>query len=139
MPKVSIILTSYNHEKYINETIDSILNQTFTDYELIIWDDASSDNSWQIIQSYTDPRIKIFRNNETRRGIYGINKAISEIASGNYIAIHHSDDVWEIDKLQKQIDFLDNNPEYGAVFTWAQIIDENGIEVGAYYVYIRKL
>jgi len=127
-PKVSVILTSFNHAKYLREAIDSALAQTFTDFELIIWDDASTDNSWDIIQSYTDKKIKAFRNEKQRRGIYGINKAISEIAQGEYIAIHHSDDVWELDKLEKQVRYIDANYEIGAVFTWVNIIDENGVE-----------
>ncbi|MGZ8933268.1 MAG: glycosyltransferase [Methylobacter sp.] len=125
MPKVSVILTSFNHEKYIQEAIDSALNQTFTDFELIIWDDASSDNSWYLINQYSDPRIKAFRNDEQKRGVWGINKAISEIASGEYIAIHHSDDVWELDKLEKQVVFLDANYEIGAVFTHVLAIGED--------------
>jgi glycosyltransferase involved in cell wall biosynthesis len=125
MPKVSVILTSFNHEKYIQETIDSSLNQTFTDFELIIWDDASSDNSWDLINQYSNPRIKAFRNEERKRGIWGINKAISEVATGEYIAIHHSDDVWEPDKLEKQVAFLDANSEIGAVFTNALAITEH--------------
>ncbi|CAH1192994.1 conserved hypothetical protein [Candidatus Nitrotoga sp. BS] len=129
MPKISVILTSFNHEKYLHEAIDSVLNQTFTDYELIIWDDASSDGSWAVINSYSDSRIKAFRNEATKRGIYGINKAISEVATGEYIAIHHSDDIWELDKLEKQVAYLDNHCEIGAVFTWAQIIDENGAKL----------
>ena len=126
MPKISVILTSYNHEKYIREAIDSVLSQTFTDFELIIWDDASSDESWSIINSYSDPGIKAFQNDETRRGIYGINKAIKGITSGEYIAIHHSDDVWEKEKLAKQVEFLDGHPEVGAVFTNALAIGEDG-------------
>ncbi|MDD1605895.1 MAG: glycosyltransferase, partial [Methylococcaceae bacterium] len=74
MPKISVILTSFNHEKYIQEAIDSVLNQTFTDFELIIWDDASTDNSWDLINQYSDPRIKAFRNDVQKRGIWGINK-----------------------------------------------------------------
>ncbi|NLJ19748.1 MAG: glycosyltransferase, partial [Bacteroidales bacterium] len=123
--KVSIVLSSYNHEKYIKKAIDSALNQTFSDFELIIWDDASSDTSWQIISSYTDPRIRAFRN-EKNLGGGNAKKAITEIAVGEYIAIHHSDDIWEPDKLEKQVAFLDANPEIGAVFSQAQIIDENG-------------
>jgi glycosyltransferase involved in cell wall biosynthesis len=126
MSKVSIILTSFNHEKYLKEAIDSALNQTFTDFELIIWDDASSDNSWHLIQQYSDPRIKALRNEEQKRGIWGINKAISEMATGEYIAIHHSDDVWELDKLEKQVAFLEATPEIGAVFTNALAIAEDG-------------
>jgi glycosyltransferase involved in cell wall biosynthesis len=102
------------------------LGQTFSDLELIIWDDASKDDSWSIIQSYRDPRIKAFRNDEQRRGIYGINKAISEVAQGDYVAIHHSDDVWEPTKLEKQVDLLGSNQQIGAVFTWATLIDEYG-------------
>ena len=126
MPKVTVILTSYNHAKYIRETIDSILNQTFKDFELIIWDDASIDESWEIIQSYKDERIKSFRNEESKRGVYGINKAISEVAQGEYIAIHHSDDVWELTKLEKQVKFLDENSDYGAEFTNGKPIDGEG-------------
>ncbi|MDP4679629.1 MAG: glycosyltransferase, partial [Cyclobacteriaceae bacterium] len=122
--KISVILTSFNHAKYLREAIDSTLAQTFTDFELIIWDDASTDNSWKIIQSYSDPRIKVFRNERQRRGVYGINRAITEIAEGEYIAIHHSDDVWEPEKLQKQVDFLNKNQDMGAVFTNAHIIGE---------------
>lgn len=125
-PKISIILTSFNHAKYLREAIDSALNQTFSDFELIIWDDASKDDSWEIIQGYQDQRIKAFRNEEQRRGIFGINKAISEVAQGEYIAIHHSDDVWESEKLEKQVAFLDTYDEIGAVFTNALAIDEKG-------------
>ncbi|MCL2074840.1 MAG: glycosyltransferase [Betaproteobacteria bacterium] len=125
-PKVSVILTSYNHEKFLREAIESALSQTHRDFELIIWDDASTDNSWSIIKQYNDSRIRAFRNDVNRYGVYGVNKAISEIAQGEYIAIHHSDDVWKADKLEKQVDFLDRHPEVGAVFSWADIIDENG-------------
>ncbi|MCK5666558.1 MAG: glycosyltransferase, partial [Thiotrichaceae bacterium] len=126
MPTVSVILTSFNHAKYISEAIDSVLNQTFTDFELIIWDDASTDESWELINSYTDSRIIKFRNETTKRGVYGINKAITEISKAEYIAIHHSDDIWLPSKLEKQIDFLKNNSKYGAVFTNALAVCEDG-------------
>jgi len=126
MPRVSVILTSFNHEPFLRQAIESVLQQSFEDYELIIWDDASSDNSWNIIQEFSDPRIKSFRNNKPRRGAYGINKAIAEVATGQFIAIHHSDDLWEKDKLRKQIDYLEQNDSCGAVFTSVQIIDSFG-------------
>lgn len=125
MPAISVILTSFNHGKYIAETIDSVLRQTFTDFELIIWDDLSSDNSWEVIQGYDDPRIKAFRNTERRRGWTNINQALTDVASGRYIAIHHSDDVWEPEKLALQFAFLEANPGIGAVFTNATAIGEN--------------
>lgn len=126
MPKVSIILSSYNHAKFLRESIENTLNQTFADFELIIWDDGSSDSSWELINQYSDPRIRRFRNEVNIGGVYGVNKAISEIALGEYIAIHHSDDVWELDKLRKQVDFLEANPNTGAVFTNTKPIDERG-------------
>lgn len=123
--KVSVILSSYNHSKYIRETITSVLKQSFSGFELIIWDDASSDDSWEIISSFSDPRIRAFKNEMNMRG--GVTrKAIEDIAKGEYIAIQHSDDIWEPDKLKKQVTFLDAHPEFGAVFSQAAIIDENG-------------
>ncbi len=126
MPLVSVILTSYNLGKFLRESIDSVLAQTFSDFELIIWDDCSSDDSWEIITGYRDPRIKSYRNDRQRRAVYGINKSISEIARGKYIASHNSDDVWEPDKLEKQVRFMNENPSIGAVFTNVLTIGEDG-------------
>ena len=127
MPRVSIILTSYNHEKYIRESIDSVLNQTFTDFELIILDDASSDNSWDIINSYSDSRIKALRKVNNELGTRLFNQAIAEVSKSGYIAVHYSDDAWEPEKLQKQVEFLDSNPKIGAVFTNVQAIGEDSL------------
>jgi glycosyltransferase involved in cell wall biosynthesis len=125
MPRVSVILTSFNHEKYLREAIESALGQTFADFELIAWDDASTDASWAVINSYQDRRIKAFRNETNRRPIYGVLKAITDVASGEYIALHHSDDVWRLDKLEKQVAFLDSHPQIGAVFSDALAIGED--------------
>jgi glycosyltransferase involved in cell wall biosynthesis len=123
MPKVSVILTSYNHEKYIKEAINSVLGQTYEDFELVIWDDASSDDSWRMINSFKDDRIKAYQNSQNPSGT--INRAL-KIVSGKYVAIHHSDDVWEPDKLEKQVAFLDAHHEIGAVFTNALAITNDG-------------
>lgn len=129
MARISVILTSFNHGKYIRETIDSILNQTLADFELIILDDCSADNSWGLINQYSDPRIKAFRSVKQGEVAYRMNHAISELALGEYIAIHHSDDVWELDKLEKQAAFLNANPEIGAVFTNALAIGEDSLPI----------
>lgn len=124
-PKISVILASYNHAKYIRASIESVLNQTYPGFELIIWDDASTDESWEIINSYKDARIRAIRNKvNTGSGI--VNRAIVEEISGDHIAIQHSDDVWMPEKLEKQKAVLDANPQVGAVFCNARIIDENG-------------
>jgi glycosyltransferase involved in cell wall biosynthesis len=123
-PRVSVILTSYNHANYLREAIDSVLQQTFTDFEFIICDDASSDESWAIIQSYSDPRIQAFRN-ETRQKGGNLRRAMLQGVKGEYIAIHHSDDVWEPQKLETQVTFLDLHPQIGAVFTNVLVIGED--------------
>ena len=125
MPKVTVILTSYNHAAYVTAAIDSVLNQTFTDFELLIVDDGSQDNSQEVIKTFDDPRIKIFLYEENRGPILAVSEAIKS-AKGKYIAVHHSDDLWALDKLEKQVAFLDANKNYAACFTWAEFVDEFG-------------
>lgn len=125
-PKVTVLLSSFNHEHYLRESIDSVLNQSFSDFELIIIDDASSDGSWNIIQSYTDPRIRAIQHKTQIGPVSGACRAINELARGEYIAINHSDDAWEPQKLARQCALLDADPSLGAVFTWVQVIDETG-------------
>ncbi|MBK8894747.1 MAG: glycosyltransferase [Propionivibrio sp.] len=126
MPQVSVILSSLNHAKYLEAAIDSVLNQTFGDFEFFIVDDASDDNSWEIIRRYKDHRIIAMKNSRRMRGAYGFNEIISKHARGEYIAIHHSDDMFLPQKLGRQVAFLDAHPEIAAVFTRADIIDEEG-------------
>ncbi len=127
MSKVSVILTSFNHGKYLRESIDSVLNQTFTDFDLFIWDDGSSDDSVNIIESYKDSRIKFFKNKIPVRVPFIVNKIVAEHSDSEYIAVHHSDDIWDDNKLLRQIDFASANPEFGAVFTKAVLIGENSL------------
>lgn len=126
MPKISVILPSFNHDKFLLDSIQSVLKQTFSDFELIVYDDASSDRSWEIIQSFKDPRIRAFQSEVNAGPNFIVNKSIFELAKGDYIAIHNSDDVWEPHKLQTQIDFLEKNRNIGAVFSNASIITESG-------------
>ena len=125
-PKVTVLLSSFNHADHLRQAIDSVLNQTFTDFELIIIDDASRDSSCDIIQSYADPRIRAIRNSRQIGPVLSACQAITEWVRGEYIAINHSDDAWEPEKLARQCALLDASPELGAVFTWVQVIDENG-------------
>ena len=124
-PKVSVILLSYNHAAYVSKAIESVLNQTFTDFEFLIADDGSEDNSREIIKTFTDKRINFFLH-EKNHGPKTVLAECLKMARGKYIAIHHSDDLWRADKLEKQVDFLENHAEYTACFTWVEIIDENG-------------
>ncbi len=125
MPRVSVIIPSYNHEKFVAEAIESVLKQTYQDFEIVITDDGSKDETVRIIKSFTDPRIKLFCFNQNQGACVAANKCISE-AKGELISMLSSDDVFAHDKLEKQVRFLDQNPEVGAVFSYAQIIDEDG-------------
>ncbi|MDX1949056.1 MAG: glycosyltransferase [Rickettsiales bacterium] len=126
MPKISVILTSYNHAAYIAETIKSILNQTFKDFELIILENISDDNSVDIIKSFNDDRIKFIQNPVNMGMVLSVNKGIS-LAKGKYIAHISSDDIWLPTKLEKQIKYLDENPNCGACFTKVLVINEEGV------------
>jgi glycosyltransferase involved in cell wall biosynthesis len=109
-PYISVVLPVFNAEKYLKESIESILNQTFTDFEFIIFNDGSTDHSSQIIKDYNDIRI-IFTDYPCNRGlIQPLNIAMKE-AKGRYIARMDADDIAMPDRLQKQISFLDSHPD----------------------------
>lgn len=125
MSRVSVIIPSYNHEKYISRTIKSVLEQTYQDFEIIITDDGSSDNTIEEINKYSDPRIKLFVFNENQGACLAANNCIKNSKS-EYIAMLSSDDVFITDKLEKQIRFLDDHRDYAAVFSYVQLINEEG-------------
>jgi glycosyltransferase involved in cell wall biosynthesis/septal ring factor EnvC (AmiA/AmiB activator) len=134
MPKVSVVMASYNHEKYVAETIESVLSQTYQDFEFIITDDGSSDKTVEVIKRFADPRIKLFCFSNNQGACAAINNCLKE-AKGEYIAVINSDDAWLPDKLEKQVIFLDEHPETGAVFSYAQFIDDCGNDLGYEHIY----
>lgn len=99
MPKVSVLLSNYNGDKHLDESISSVLSQTYKDFEFIIVDDASTDSSRKVIENYHDKRIKKYYAEKNRNIAYSLNLALS-MASGEYIARIDSDDVWELNKLE---------------------------------------
>ena len=107
-PKISVCMPMFNASRYLRECIDSILAQTFTDFELLIADDGSTDNSVEIVESYTDPRIRLIR--RPHDYIATLNCLLSE-ARGEYIARMDADDVMLPTRLQLQVDYMDANPE----------------------------
>lgn len=124
MASISVLLPVYNAEKYLNESIESILNQTFTDFELLIIDDGSTDKSWQIIQSFDDRRIQVIRNDKNLGLIKTLNKGIN-LAKGKYIARMDADDIASQQRLEKQFNFLEQNPQYALIGSQAKFIFEN--------------
>ena len=124
-PLVSIIVPVYNGAEFVDQTIESILNQIYDNFELIIIDDASTDNSVEVINRYKDVRIKKIFHKENKNVCISCNEAYA-LAKGVYIAGTGHDDIWKIDKLEKQVKFMTENPEYGVCFSKADVIDENG-------------
>jgi|GEM_PF-668251 glycosyltransferase involved in cell wall biosynthesis/predicted O-linked N-acetylglucosamine transferase (SPINDLY family) len=125
MPKVSIVLPTYNQERYISDAIESVLRQTYQDFEIIIVNDASSDQTVNCIQVYSDSRIRLFSLQQNQGESAATNFGIQQ-AQGEWIAILHSDDIFAPNKLEKQIDFITQNPRVGAVLSQVQVIDETG-------------
>ncbi len=129
-PIISVIMAVYNAEKYLDEAIESILNQTFKCFELIIIDDASTDNSLKIIKNYgkKDKRIKILQNKENLYAAKSRNEGLI-IAKGKYIAIQDADDISFENRLKTQYEYLEKNPDVFLVGAGAINIDKNGKKI----------
>lgn len=123
-PLVTIVTPAYNAQRTIKETIQSVLNQTYSNWEMIIVDDCSNDKTKQIINSFKDKRIKPIFLNENKRVAHARNVAI-KAATGEYIAFLDSDDLWEQSKLEKQVTFMQAN-QYDFTYTNYNVIDEEG-------------
>lgn len=124
-PRISVIMPSYNHARFVRAAIDSVLAQTFSDFELLISDDGSSDDSVSIISACDDRRIRFFAHADNRGACIVTNELI-ENASGEFIALINSDDEWVPGKLQRQLDFMERNPNVGACFSKVGWIDREG-------------
>ncbi len=127
MPKVSVIMAMYNCEETLSVAIDSIINQTYTDWELIMCDDCSKDRTYEIACEYADiyDNITVLKNEKNMYAGYSRNRCL-EIAKGEYIAIMDADDISLPERLEKQISFLEKNLEYALVSSGAIIFDEKG-------------
>jgi len=125
---ISIVTTVYNCGKYIRESIDSILSQTFDDFEFIIINDGSTDNTPEIIRSFDDNRIRFLDHDENSGVPFRSNEAI-DIAKGEYIAIHDGDDVSLPLRLSMEFSTLKSDKNLFCVGSYAIIVDEDGIEV----------
>lgn len=121
---VSVIIPSYNHEKYIKDCIESVLNQTYKNIEVLVEDDCSSDNTQEIIKKIKDKRLKTIFSKKNKGTVRTINHLMS-LCKGEYIAILGSDDYWYPEKLEKQIEIF-KEKKVGAVFSEVDIVDEYG-------------
>lgn len=126
-PKVSVIMPAYNAEKYIAESIESILNQTFGDFEFIILDDASSDGTWDIINSYAQKDSRIFpvKNERNLNIAENRNKGLA-LAKGEYIVWQDADDISLPTRIEKLVNYMDSHPKVGICGSYIQSFNEKG-------------
>ncbi|MFA5603096.1 MAG: glycosyltransferase [Bacilli bacterium] len=137
MPEISVVMPVYNGEKYIKETIDSILNQSFTDFEFVIVNDGSTDKTRAIIESYNDGRIKLYNLEENRGVGYASNHSVVK-ANGKYIARADADDIYHPDRLYLQKKYLDENPNITLVKTFVEYFGDEEVEKTDRYLGIKK-
>ena len=124
MPRVSVIIPTYNRARFIAETVQSVLDQTFTDFEIVIVDDGSTDNTREVMGSFQDSRIKyIYQKNN---GVCIARNNAINASSGEYLAFLDSDDVLLRNSLEKRVEVLDRHPEVGFSYGQAYLMDEGG-------------
>lgn len=130
-PVISVILPVYNGEHHLAECIESVLHQTYTNFEFIIVDDASTDNTPQILEDYLsqDERIRVITNPVNQKQTISANTACKN-AGGKYLARMDADDIALPTRFEKQLEFLEADPEIGMVGTWTDTISESGIVIG---------
>lgn len=129
----------YNGEKFIAQTLESIINQTYKNLEIIVSDNGSNDTTVEIVKEFMkrDSRISLNQNLENLGYSGNLNKII-ELASSEYIAIYHADDVYESTIVEEQVKFLDENKELAGCFTLGKMIDENGKEIKNRFPFVEK-
>jgi len=129
MKRVTVVLPVYNGSKYLKETIDSVLNQTYKNFDFLIINDASTDNSEEVILSFTDPRIK-YHLTETNLGSIGAPVKGMNMSETEYIARIDQDDIWLPAKLEKQIQIMDADPQIGICGTSIELFgDRSGVKI----------
>jgi len=131
MPNVSVILPAYNSANFLKEAVESIVHQTLQDWELIIIEDGSTDETALILNGFSDPRIRCLKNEVNKGLVYSLNRAI-DISSGRYIARMDADDISQPERLEKQVNFLDNHPEIAVYDVRQQFIDDKGNPTGEF-------
>lgn len=136
MPLISVIIPLYNSEKTLCETLESVLQQTFSDWEIIAVNDGSKDSTLNILATIKDPRLKVF---SYRNGGISVsrNRGLA-LAEGEYIAFLDHDDLWTADKLELQLKALQQNPQAAVAYSWVDLIDESNRLIRSCHLYKDK-
>lgn len=134
-PLVSVVICVYNGQRFLAGALDSALSQTHRDFELIVVDDGSTDGSLAVLDSYSDPRLRVIR--QPNRGAAGALSAGIQTARGTYIALLDQDDLWEPASLTAHVEVLESQPGIALTFSWFRVIDELGREIGIHSSHYR--
>lgn len=129
MPTVSIVMPVYNSSDYLEEAITSMLKQTYTDFECIVINDGSTDDSDAVVRSFRDPRLRYLQNDGNKGLVYTLNRGIDE-ARGKYIARMDGDDISLPERLDEQVAYLENHPQVDVVASVVKLIDPHGNPTG---------
>ncbi|MBA3924297.1 MAG: glycosyltransferase family 2 protein [Nostocaceae cyanobacterium] len=132
MPKVSVIIPAYNAMTYLSATLESVIRQTFSDFEVLIINDGSTDQIEQWVAELSEERVHLI--SQANQGVSAARNTGIAHAQGEYIAFIDADDLWEPTKLEKQVQSLEKNPTVGLVYTWTAFIDESAKPTGVFII-----
>ena len=124
-PLVSVLMPVYNAERYLHEAVASVLAQSYSRFELLIWDDGSTDSSRSIIEALADPRVRLLQN-ERRVGYLRASNRLLAAASGELIAFQDADDACSVDRIETQVSMFTEDAHLGICGTWARLVDAKG-------------
>lgn len=124
-PLVSVVVPVFNAQQYLAEAIKSIFNQSYKNFELLVFNDGSTDQSLRVLRSFSDDRIRLFESKENRGYIYHLNKGL-ELAKGKYIARMDADDISLPERFERQVALMEQNPGLGVCGTWFESFNEGG-------------
>lgn len=128
IPIVSVVIPMFNVERYIAQCIDSVMAQTFKQFEVICVDDGCTDSTLKILEQYNDPRIRLVQ--QKNRGLSGARNTGIKAAQGIYVAMLDADDFWTVDKLAKHVNHLNCSPKVGVSYCPSWLVDDDGISLG---------
>lgn len=134
-PLVSVIMSCYNHGKFVGEAIESVLKQTYKNIEFVVGDDGSVDDSVEVMKRYSEHFVYAYYSPENTGGL---NDYIRHFTRGKYIALMNSDDVWEEDKIARQVEYMEKHAECGVCLTWCMYIDEEDREIQQDTTFIQR-
>ena len=129
-PTVTVVIPSYNSMRYIAETMETVLNQTYRDFEVLVVNDGSTDDTPNWVERLSEKEPKVRMVSQANQGLAGARCTGVTNAKGKYVAFIDDDDLWELTKLEKQVNSLESNPEAGVCYTWTALADSEGKPTG---------